>query len=366
MTINIMLPSGSNVDSESIDATASVNFLKISSMHWLPKLKASANLRAVLERAWIRYALRGGHPSPRTFLEWITHMRGKSVRSGSETLTFTIEHFDHLLRYLFDYLNKSSERINPATKPIPKPSKAKTVPTPTVEKSVERKPKSKPKQQHPVNKRKAEEVAGSQPVKDLPSKSSRRAKRVKATVSYASVVSKTKRAVTFDLVRSVDEFAKSPQVCVAPETLPRDRTSPVQASIPPVVIDEAEYRDFVAPKGNEDAESVSTLATLRDAGIGRDKRIRRAIVRFLICGRKCSCNFYKDAVANIENDHLSRICLEYSQALPDPEPYFDDSYGGKCGYLTGGLSLAQTLVPCQTCATAIGVGVPTFVWTLDC
>lgn len=363
MTINVMLPSGTNVCSESIDATASVNFLKISSMQWLPKLKASASLRATLERAWVRYALRGGHPSPRTFLEWITLMRDKSVRSGSETFTFTIEHFDHLLRYLVDHLTKSSERIVPAIT-VPK-SKPKTVPTPSVEKSVERISKPKQRKVHPAPKRKAEEVLGSQPKKDLPSKSSQRAKRVKATKPVGERFAE-KRAIIHDPNRSVSDFvSNSPQVCVAPGTLPRDRTSPVRASTPPVVIDETEYRDFVAEKSaNEDDESVSTFATLRDADIERTKRIKRAIVRMLVCGRKCSCQFYKDAVANTENDHLSRVCLEYSQALPDPTPYFGDGFAGKTGFLTGGLSLAQNLIPCNICAIAVGTGVPTFVWIL--
>lgn len=363
MTINTK-PSGLAVNLESIDATASVNFLKISSMQWLPKLKASANLRAVLERAWVRYALRGGHPSPRTFLEWITLMRNKSVRSGSEVFTFTIEHFDHLLRYLVDYLTKSSERMVPAsTTPQSKP---KAVPAPSVEKSVERVSSAKAKRKGRVPKRKAEEVTGSQPVKDLPSKSSQRAKRVKQTKPKSKVVSSAKRAEAFDLNRSYAEVCKVPQVCAAPENAPGGRTSPERASTPLPFEEEGNYRDFVADKnGDEDGQSVSTFATLRDADIGRMKRIKRAFVRFLVCGRKCSCDFYKDAVANTENEQLSRVCLEYSQALPDPSPYRDDMFAGKNGFMTGGYALATKVVPCATCAVVVGVGVPTFVWAAD-
>lgn len=336
------------------DDTSSLSFLKISSMQWLPKVHFPTPLRPVLERAWLHYAIRKEQASPVAFLEWITLMRGKLVRSGSTTYTFTTDHFDLLNRLLVNYLTSTKSDGTVATK-VPKSKRVEVSDPIPVEMDVDAQKGSK-------SSRKIKEVKKTSVIKTTPKEvadsSSVKGQKRPNHEPAVNKVKKTKaqRTPKPKVLRAVEQRGSDAEHHVEPPS-PESHGSNVNE---PVV--DSNYVEYIAPLQNEKADdevSVATLETLRDAPISERKRLKRAFYRFLLCNRKCTCRFYMSAVEDM--DSISASVEKYLDSLP-PDDYV---------LSIGSVDLAKTsyeeLLPiarCQACAITVGQGFGLFYWSI--
>lgn len=335
------------------DESSSLSFLKISSMQWLPKVEFPLPLRPVLERAWLHYAIRKEQASPVAFLEWITLMRGKLVRTGSTTYMFTTEHFDLLNRLLVNYLTGHRISDGTAATMVPKQSTRVKVSGPkSVEMDLDANEGSKPtkgnKAVTPVTT--PVEVADSSPVKGHKRPSHEPAVKTKVKKTKAVITPKPK------VINAMEQCRPDTEHQVEPPS-PESHSSNVD--LPVVNSDYVQYVAPLQPSKADDLESVATLDTLKDAAIDDRKRLKRAVYRFLLCNRKCTCATYKSAAEDMSN--ISQSVESYLDSLPHDD-HIDMIGASECArecYLE-----LLKYVPCQACAIAVGQGFGLFLWTI--
>lgn len=276
-------------------------------------------------------------------------MRDRSVRCGQKVYSFTNEHFDTLCKHLVAYLERqtgkstliidSGERTRPAAK-APKRSR----------------PTKKSGRTDDTSEAPMEVVTATDSNWESHSPQGTIVPGSEATIVDASSSPVKKRKLRKKKKRkNVEPYPDKASASKEP------RVSKPSTVVAPPPLDEKEYRDRVVPRPfrEGDSDSASTLSSLADKDASFTTRLKRAVLRYLLAGRECSCSLYGKAIRDYNCEDIRSLVDKFVGSLPALHELQEI---GKTVFFTGVLAQARNYIPCPTCAISVGTGVSHFVW----